>query len=624
MEKQQRSKLQTATQDARKLLEEEFRSQLLQTYDIDVEKMRWAEEPGAHLQAEQRLIREKLVAWIEHKEAQINDRKEALLLALREMAFTALNRFVALKLMEARELVRPCVSGGLESAGFLEFTAVAQGLLADQESSYRLYLETIFEDVSRELRPLFDPRNLASLLWPKRAALLELMGILNRPELDELWSEDECLGWAYQYFNSKEERQEMRKSTTPRNSRELAVRNQFFTPRYVVEFLVDNTLGSIWHQWTNGNTCLKEACAYLVVDHEAKPKANIEPVDPRMLRVLDPACGSMHFGLYIFDVLTIIYREAWAREKDYALSLDGNKDQQPNALLPLHVAYEKELDLLIDIPRLVLELNIYGMDIDPRAAQIACAALWLKAHRYWQDLKVEPANRPSIRSWNIIAALPPPIDIDCFDALCQDLGMHDAQILGKALEMLEQVQELGVLLKISEELLAIVVNVCGELGGIFQEEDRAKWFATEKRVRDALIKLLQKDTLDISDHLIAQDALHSLKIIDFGDQRFDAIVMNPPFGSFASSSKTYIKKRYPNSYNDLLAAFVERSLELLREGGRVGAITSRTCFVLSSFQDWRENVVLRKSQVKLLADLGGGVMDDALVEAAAYVLEKNS
>jgi hypothetical protein len=133
MEKEQRTRLQKATQDARKLLEEEFRSQLLQTYDINVEKVRWAEEPGAHLLAEQRLIREKLIAWIEHKEAQINDRKEALLLALREMAFTALNRFVALKLMEARELVRPCVSGGLESAGFLEFTAVAQGLLADQE-----------------------------------------------------------------------------------------------------------------------------------------------------------------------------------------------------------------------------------------------------------------------------------------------------------------------------------------------------------------------------------------------------------------------------------------------------------------------------------------------------------
>ena len=340
MEKEQRNRLQKATQDARRLLEEEFRSQLLQTYDIDVEKVRWAEEPGAHLQAEQRLIREKLMAWIEHKEAQINDRKEALLLALREMAFTALNRFVALKLMEARELVRPCVSGGLESAGFLEFTAVAQGLLADQESSYRLYLETIFEDVSRELRALFDPRDPASLLWPKRAALLELLDILNRPELAELWIEDETLGWVYQYFNGDAERKKMREeSSAPRNSRELAVRNQFFTPRYVVEFLTDNTLGRIWYEMRQGNTGLKDRCRYLVrrpneiwlqpgEEPPAQPDTDEalsqeellrQPVyiphrplkDPREIRMLDPACGSMHFGLYAFDLYLEIYKEAW-------------------------------------------------------------------------------------------------------------------------------------------------------------------------------------------------------------------------------------------------------------------------------------------------------------------------
>ena len=139
-----------------------------------------------------------------------NDRKEALLLALREMAFTGLNRFVALKLMEARELVRPCVSDGLESAGFLEFTTVAEGLLAEQESNYQLFLETFFEDLSRELRALFDPRDPASLLWPKRIALLELLEILNIPELKDLWIDDKILGWIYQYFNGDDERKKMR------------------------------------------------------------------------------------------------------------------------------------------------------------------------------------------------------------------------------------------------------------------------------------------------------------------------------------------------------------------------------------------------------------------------------
>ncbi|MNR45062.1 hypothetical protein D3C85_1638730 [compost metagenome] len=100
------------------------------------------------------------------------------------------------------------------------------------------------------------------------------------------------------------------------------------------------------------------------------------------------------------------------------------------------------------------------------------------------------------------------------------------------------------------------------------------------------------------------------------------MVMNPPFGALASGTKDQLAKAYPRSKNDLLAIFVERGLEMLRSGGRIGAITSRTCFFLSSFQKWREQVVLGIAKPEVMADLGHGVMDDAMVEAAAYVLEK--
>ena len=86
--------------------------------------------------------------------------------------------------------------------------------------------------------------------------------------------------------------------------------------------------------------------------------------------------------------------------------------------------------------------------------------------------------------------------------------------------------------------------------------------------------------------------------------------------------KDFLSKAYPRSKNDLLAIFVERGLELIRIGGRLGAITSRTCFFLSSYQKWREEVVLNIGKPEVFADLGHGVMDDAMVEAAAYVLEK--
>jgi hypothetical protein len=484
MEKEQRTRLQKATQDARRLLEEEFRSQLLQTYDIDVEKVRWAEEPGSHLLAEQRLIREKLIAWIEHKEAQINDRNEALLLALREMAFTALNRFVALKLMEARELVRPCVSGRLESAGFLEFTAVAQGLLADQESSYRLYLETIFEDVSRELRALFDPRDPASLLWPKRAALLELLDILNRPELAELWSEDETLGWVYQYFNGDAERKKMREeSAAPRNSRELAVRNQFFTPRYVVEFLTDNTLGRIWYEMRQGNTGLKDRCRYLVrrpteiwLQPGVEPPAQTdteealtqeellrqsvhiphrELKDPREIRMLDPACGSMHFGLYAFDLYLEIYSEAWeiAQEADQ----QGRQDEAYASFVEYVAVFTDKAAFLRETPKLILQHNIHGIDIDPRATQIARLTLWLRAQRAWQEQRLNIADRQSITRSYVVCAEPMPGERELLaDFVDQQFPEAERGLVQELLEaifdQMQQAGEAGSLLRIEEDI----------------------------------------------------------------------------------------------------------------------------------------------------------------------------
>ena len=143
------------------------------------------------------------------------------------LPFTALNRFVALKMLEARELVQECISKGGQSSGFREFSGLAPGLLRlSDDRSYRIYIESLFDEIGREVRVLFDRRDPASLLWPRRQALQELLRILNDPELAAVWDEDETIGWTYQYFNSDEERRQMRaESRAPRNSRELAVRN---------------------------------------------------------------------------------------------------------------------------------------------------------------------------------------------------------------------------------------------------------------------------------------------------------------------------------------------------------------------------------------------------------------
>jgi len=98
--------------------------------------------------------------------------------------------------------------------------------------------------------------------------------------------------------------------------------------------------------------------------------------------------------------------------------------------------------------------------------------------------------------------------------------------------------------------------------------------------------------------------------------------MNPPFGAVSHGARSYVERHYPRTKNDLYAAFVERGLEILHPRGYLGAITSRTGFFLTSFQKWREEIILATTRIHAVADLGQGVLDTAMVETAAYTLEK--
>ena len=257
MEKETRNAIERATQRARGILEKDFAEQLQGDYDV-MEDGRVGERPGAHLTGAQRALRARIVAAIEHKRAQGMKPNEAVADYLRDAAFTTLNRFVALKMLEARGLVQECVSKGEASSGFVnEFCGLAPGLKLPDGSGYRLYIESIFDELSTEVKVLFDRRDPASALWPRKAAFDGLLASLNGDDLKGVWGEDETIGWVYQFFNGQDERRKMREeSQAPRNSRELAVRNQFFTPRYVVQFLTDNTLGRIWYEMRGANTAL--------------------------------------------------------------------------------------------------------------------------------------------------------------------------------------------------------------------------------------------------------------------------------------------------------------------------------------------------------------------------------
>lgn len=622
-----RNRLQRFVTDARHALEEEFTRQLQNDYGLDpVSGTASPLESLRHINDQQRetarILRDTLAHYCANSDT---DTHAGLDRIVREQAFTVLNRLAALRMAEARGLLIESVGNGYQAKGFQLYARLAGAGLGETGDAYRVYLQSVFDELSQELPGLFDRFSPQGRLFPREAALIQVLALINHGEIEPLWAEDETIGWIYQYFNSKEERKAMREaSQAPRNSRELAVRNQFFTPRYVVEFLVDNTLGRLWFNWTGGQTGLRDRCQYLLVKPDEQPEPAKRLRDPRTIKLLDPACGSMHFGLYAFDLFLEIYREAWAWEQTHGPGCLDTETGGSADLKPLSQTYADQNSFLHDVPRLIIEHNIYGVDIDPRAAQIASLALWLRAQRAWHEAGVKAKDRPQVGQGHVVAAVAPPAEVDLRKRFMEELDPLDAELFEQTLFMLKGLPELGVLLQVEKELPALIRKVFGEHGPMFSKEDMAQWQKAETRLREALTDYARAARSTYQGRLFAEDALQGLRMIDHCREVFDVVVMNPPFGALAAQTKSDLVAAYPNSKNDLLAIFVERGLNLLRRSGRIGAITSRTCFFISSFQKWREEVVLGIARPEVMADLGHGVMDDAMVEAAAYVLEKNA
>ena len=620
-----RNRLQRFVTDARRTLEEEFTRQLQNDYGLDpISGTASPLESLRHINDQQRetarILRDTLAHYCASADT---DTKAGLDRIVREQAFTVLNRLAALRMAEARGLLMESVGNGYQAKGFQLYARLAGTGLGETGDAYRVYLQSVFDELSQDLPGLFDRFSPQGRLFPREAALIQILSLINHGEIEPLWAEDETIGWIYQYFNSKEERKAMRDaSQAPRNSRELAVRNQFFTPRYVVEFLVDNTLGRLWFNWTGGQTGLRDRCQYLLVKPDEQPDPAKRLRDPRTIKLLDPACGSMHFGLYAFDLFLEIYREAWAWEQTHGPGCLDSETGGSADLKPLSQTYTDQDAFLHDVPQLTIEHNIYGVDIDPRAAQIASLALWLRAQRAWHEAGVKANDRPQVGRGHVVAAVAPPAEVDLRKRFMEELDPLDAELFEKTLFLLKGLPELGVLLQVEKELPALVRAVFGEHGDLFREEDMAQWQKAEARLQEALTEFARAARSTYQGRLFAEDALQGLRMIDHSRELFDVVVMNPPFGAMTGGTKSEMTAAYPNSKNDLLAIFVERGLQLMRAGSRLGAITSRTCFYLSSFQKWREEIVLGIALPEVVADLGLGVMDDAWVEAAAYTLEK--
>jgi len=660
---QTRNRLASFVGKCRKLLCGDFKTpggemaRLLAHYGIQDTGDCFAVDTLTHLDEPGRETARTLRAILEHKQSNAPKAKvwkkfdPAVYDLIQEQGFTVLNRLCALRMAEERQLVFPCVSKGLQSDGFqlFEYHTGKANAEITPEHRYQHFLFSLFDELSLDLGSLFDRFSPQALLFPGTQALAELLEELNDPELSALWGEDETIGWIYQYWNSKEERKAMRDaSPAPRNSRELAVRNQFFTPRYVVEFLTDNTLGRIWYEMTKGQTRLAVQCRYLVrrptenflgegEDAPEQPATEneqlsqeellLQPVhiphrpvkDPREIRLLDPACGSMHFGLYAFDLFEAIYEEAW--DKGHCPSLQE--------------AYREKADYLRDVPRLIIEHNIHGVDIDPRAVQIAGLSLWLRAQKTWKDA----AERPRVRRSNIVCAEPMPGSDAMLEDFVKTLGPPLlGELVRTVFEKMQLAGEAGTLLKIEEEIRSAIDEAKvkwkrsgDELPGL--EADPASsglrslasdfWNTAEERIYATLRDYAESaEAGDYQRRLFAEDAAHGFAFIDLCRKRYDAVVMNPPFGEESLSTEDYFRQNYVESGRDIAATFVERAIQI-SSSVLVGCIVTRALLISVRLSDFRIRNLLSPGNLDLLSDLGSGVLD-AAVEASAMILNSTS
>jgi hypothetical protein len=682
-DKKTRNELGKMVAECRRHLTTDVRAQLQSVYGIqpngtssDVSKLK--------LDDRGREIAVALRQWLEHLAvAEAGTEKEKHANAFErienETAFTYLNRLAALRMCEERELIIECVRNGLTSAGFQLFERLADTSLGDRGNTYRVFLECLFDELAIDLGVLFDRRAVHSLIFPSSACIANVLEQINKVEFKELWSNDETIGWVYQFFNSDDERKKMRKkSAAPRNSRELAVRNQFFTPRYVVEFLTDNTLGRTWYEMCRGSTQLTDQLHYFV-KHDKEvflPKGQIPTAlasdqqdlskeelleqeveiayrakkDPRDLKILDPASGSGHFLLYAFDLLETIYEEAWA---------DNQLPDSETCNRSLRNEYKTIEELRRAVPKLILTHNLFGIDIDHRACQIAALALWLRAQRRFKELGLRPADPfRRINKTNIVCAEPMPGNKQLLEEFIAPMNPPILRQLTQAIfDAMNLAAEAGSLLKIEDQIR-------GPLA-----EARKKWEtqaerAKDKKGRDLLFSVGEMEEIDphpqqmldlsgitddefwieaeprilaelrryaasashgksVQRSLFAGDAEQGFAFVDLCRQRYDVVLMNPPFGDASLPSKSYIDDHYGDTKGDVYKAFVEAFEQRLVPCGLLGIISNRSGFFKRDSSDWRDQVALRLYRPLTLADLGYFVLD-AKVDTAAYVFQSLS
>lgn len=477
-----------------------------------------------------------------------------------EVTYTWFNRVMALRFMDANgynvpmvitpaagqirpEILQEAMGGNID-----EDLGISLDILRkDEEEIYHKLLIAICRQYNNPMPFLFESiSDYTELLLP--TDLLSEQSFvtdIRKGMTDEDCQNVEIMGWLYQFYitERKADAEAKKSQKGGLKSDEQAAATQLFTPHWIVRYMVENTLGRIWTT-LHPDTALKAEMPYYIEPADNQPDPIPEDIQSvKDIRFIDPCMGSGHVLVYAFDLLCKMYEEEGYRTKE--------------------------------IPALILENNLYGMDIDKRCYQLASFALTMKANAYYSRyLRRKPVEPNVIFLENI--------DHETIAAS----GNWDEKSL---IWQFENIDTIGSLLKVTPE---------------------------------------ECEAIEIGNNLFGENAKKLKREAKYLSRGYHCVVTNPPFfgKGFCDSLKNYVSKIFPNSKADTMATFMERCNLYCLNYGRIGMINMQSWMYTSTYQKLRASI-LNNLHIDNLLQLGSRAFNEIngdVVQCVSFVLSKRS
>jgi hypothetical protein len=577
--------------------------------------------PALSSHPEARGTRTRIEELLKEEETAGLSAQEVRLKFIKETAFTWLNRFVAFRMMESRGLIRQTVAKGQQSNGFKlwltepdnkkfyemhEKGDLPQNDLGEgpRQEAYRYFILNQCWQLALEIKVLFDPEDLFSRLFPRPHVLVQLFEIMNAGGLDEAWTRDneETIGWVYQYFIKEDKAMVFNKIYTQKKKmdlRDIPAATQIFTPKWMVRYLVENTLGRLWLRMHPDSDLMEKMKYYVPNDNDHQP-IPLKPV--KEITLLDPACGTMHFGMVAFDLFYEMYQEEMGNAGQDGWPKDASVQNKG------------------DIPACIIENNLFGIDLDLRSIQLSALSLFIKAKSKNGSVTF---NRINLTYTDI-----PEFPQGTINSFVDSLDTSHAvtkKLLKQILPVLNKAYYLGSLLKIEKivkdfiekERVALKDFKPRQLGLFGPDKpdqlemdlyttQKIVWSEVKAEIFEAFQKFFESHK-EAEGAFVANETIKGLGLIDALMKKHDVVVCNPPYSGRRNMNEVLrndLKGLYPKKDGDLYTVFIDRCLDLTSDiYGFLGMVTVHSFMFTSSHEDIRKEII-NNTEIETMAHLG--------------------